>query len=69
MNDELANKKLESLQAIRALAFLGICSGHCALTRLGAWGVAVFLNLSGFLLVYRHYYDEKFRKRQILRLG
>lgn len=58
-NDGLASKKLESLQAIRALAFLGICSGHCALTRLGAWGVAVFLNLSGFLLVYRHYSDEK----------
>lgn len=51
--------RIEALQTVRALAFLGICSGHCSLTKLGAWGVAVFFNLSGFLMVYRYYTDEK----------
>ena len=47
--------KINALQAIRALAFLGIFSYHCSLTGLGSWGVSVFFMLSGFVLVYSYY--------------
>ena len=47
--------KINSLQAIRALAFLGIFSYHCSLTGLGSCGVSVFFILSGFVLVYSYY--------------
>ena len=49
------NTKINALQAIRALAFLGIFSYHCSLTGLGSWGVSVFFILSGFVLVYSYY--------------
>ncbi len=51
-------KKLPSLQALRALAFIGIFTCHAGLTQLGAWGASVFLVLSGFLMVYT-YYDRE----------
>ncbi len=51
-------KKLSSLQALRALAFMGIFTCHAGLTQLGAWGASVFLVLSGFLMVYT-YYDRE----------
>lgn len=47
-------KKLESLQAVRALAFLGILTSHCGVSELGAWGVSVFFILSGFVMVYNY---------------
>ena len=31
--------KIMSLQALRAIAFLGIFTSHCGVTALGAWGV------------------------------
>lgn len=40
--------KIEALQTVRALAFLGICSGHCSLTQLGAWGWLYFLIYQDF---------------------
>lgn len=51
-------KKLSSLQAVRALAFLGIFTCHAGLNQLGAWGASVFLMLSGFLMIYT-YYDKE----------
>lgn len=46
--------KLEALQAVRALAFLGIFTSHCGVSELGAWGVSVFLVLSGFVMTYNY---------------
>lgn len=46
---------IESLQTVRALAFLGIFASHCGVTKLGNWGVSVFFILSGFLMVYSYY--------------
>ena len=50
-------KKLNSLQVIRALACVGVITGHSGMTKLGAWGVSVFLVLSGFLMSY--VYDDR----------
>ena len=50
--------KIDSLQIIRALAFLGIFASHSDITVFssgGAWGVSVFIVLSGFLMVYSYY--------------
>ena len=46
-------KRIISLQGLRAVAFLGIFLSHVVggkLTGLGAWGVSVFLIMSGFLM-------------------
>lgn len=50
-------KKLDSLQAVRALAFLGIFLSHTGIKYFGTtgtWGVSVFFVLSGFLMVYNY---------------
>ena len=47
-------KKIESLQGLRGIGFLCVCTGHCTLTKLGAFGVSLFFVLSGFLLAYRN---------------
>ena len=47
--------RIDSLQAVRALAFLGIFVSHSELSsQLGAWGVSVFFVLSGFLMVFTY---------------
>lgn len=54
-------KKIDSLQVIRAFAFLGIFTAHsdiAAFSPGGAWGVSVFFILSGFLM-FRSYYDTE----------
>lgn len=43
---------LNSIQALRAIAFLAIVTYHCGITPGGPWGVSVFLVISGFCLVY-----------------
>ena len=48
------NKKIYSLQALRALAFLGIFAEHSYGADYGAWGVSVFFILSGFLMMYSY---------------
>ena len=56
------NKKIESLQGLRALAFLGVFASHTYLKSFrftGAWGVSVFFMLSGFLLVHNYYNKQK----------
>ncbi len=47
--------KIISLQALRAIAFLGILTSHVKASDLGSWGVSIFIILSGFVmyLTYR----------------
>lgn len=52
--DTTCRQKISSLQGIRALAFIGVFSSHVPVTDLGAWGVSIFIVLSGFLMVYNH---------------
>ena len=58
MNNALSASRggrIDSLQAVRALAFLGIFVSHSELSsQLGAWGVSVFFVLSGFLMVFTY---------------
>ena len=49
--------QLRSLQGLRAVAFLTILSQHAELADIGAWGISLFVILSGFVLAYR-YEDE-----------
>lgn len=49
-------KKNNSLQVLRAVAFLGIFASHLDLTRFGGFGVEIFLIMSGFLM-YLQYSD------------
>ena len=54
------NKKIESLQALRALAFLSIFLVHAnGPFIMGYFAVTVFFVLSGFLLMYRHGEEER----------
>lgn len=47
-------EQIESLQALRALAFLGVFLQHLGELKLGAWAVSVFFVLSGMLMGYRY---------------
>lgn len=53
LNKGLTNR-IESLQGLRFLAFFGIFISHIGIMPWGAWGVSVFLVLSGFLMTYRY---------------
>ena len=57
-NSMSGHGKVRSLQGLRLIAFLGICTGHCQVSKLGAWGVSVFFVLSGFVLTIRYYDDN-----------
>lgn len=48
--------KIDTLQALRCFAFLGIFLFHAfgGTNGLGRWGVSVFFVLSGFVLVYSY---------------
>lgn len=50
----LKNSKIKSIQALRACAFLGIFASHLEIFSLGAWGVSIFLVLSGFIMYYAY---------------
>ncbi|WP_029321016.1 acyltransferase family protein [Butyrivibrio sp. AE3004] len=53
--------KIESLQGLRAIAFICIFLSHCniaVLERLGNFGVSLFFVLSGFLMVYSYYKSD-----------
>lgn len=52
-NNTMINR-IESLQGLRFLAFFGIFISHVGIRPWGAWGVSVFLVLSGFLMTYRY---------------
>jgi peptidoglycan/LPS O-acetylase OafA/YrhL len=51
----MEKKKIQSLQAIRAVAFSAIFLSHLEIiSGLGGWGVSVFFVLSGFLMSYSY---------------
>lgn len=55
VNEKLSGKnKIESLQVLRAIAFVSIFLSHCEIGT-GSIGVSIFFVLSGFLLVYKYY--------------
>lgn len=59
MNNKSSDNRILSLQALRALAFLGIFFSHAGFfVSWPALGVSAFFVMSGFLLEYRHYDDE-----------
>lgn len=58
MHVKKSHSRINSLQTVRALAFLSIFSQHCGVGSLGALGVSVFLILSGFLMYYS-YFDRE----------
>ncbi len=54
-------ENIRAIQALRGLAFLEIFLSHSNVPLIGAsgaWGVSIFIVLSGFLMVYR-YYDKQ----------
>lgn len=55
----IETERIKGIQSLRTLAFLGIFVSHLEIGpfgSLGAWGVSVFIIMSGFLLVYNYYY-------------
>lgn len=57
----VSREKIVTLQVLRAFAFLGIFLSHTETIKhfeFGAWGVSVFIILSGFLMYYNHYDDK-----------
>lgn len=53
-NTDVKKKKILSIQVLRAIAILGILTSHCGATTLGAWGVSIFIILSGFVMYYSY---------------
>lgn len=54
------NNKIESLDALRGIAFLGIFFLHSGFyIQWSQLAVSIFFALSGFLLVYRNYDDSE----------
>lgn len=51
-------RRLNSLQGLRAVAFMGVFLGHCGIGSGGGMGVSVFLVLSGFLMIYNYYQKD-----------
>ena len=59
----MQKKKIESMQVLRALAFIGVVLSHCGFNdSTGAWGVSIFIVMSGFLSVYNHFDDYTLTK-------
>lgn len=48
------SKRIDSFQALRGIAFLGIAASHCSIALLGPWSVSIFFVLSGFVLMYSY---------------
>lgn len=54
-------KRNDSIQGLRAIAFIAIFISHTGLAdlgALGAWGVSVFFVMSGFLMMYNYFKRE-----------
>ena len=50
----MQKQKIQTLQSLRGLAFMGIFLSHLGLAKLGAWSVSVFFILSGFVMYYSY---------------
>ena len=50
----MEKQKIQTLQSLRGLAFMGIFLSHLGLAKLGAWSVSVFFILSGFVMYYSY---------------
>lgn len=62
-------KKIDSLQALRGIAALGIMLSHTnfiAFEALGAWGVSVFFVLSGFVLMIAYYGKDRIKNYSVI---
>lgn len=46
--------RINSLQALRAIAFIAVFTYHCGVTPMGPWAVSVFFVLSGFCMYYAY---------------
>lgn len=57
-NSILKKERINSLQVVKALAFLEIFIKHCGGSVSGAFGVSVFLVLSGFLM-FKSYHERE----------
>ena len=58
-------KKLDRIQALRGIAFLGVFLSHTGLKWFGAaghWGVSVFLVLSGFLMFVSYSNNDRIKR-------
>lgn len=65
MNNKNTSYQIKTFQGLRALAFGGIFLSHMKIgyfVGTGAWGVSIFLMLSGFLM-FKNYYLQKRIKR------
>ena len=56
--------RIDSLQAVRAIACILIFMHHCYICGTGALGAAIFIMLSGFLMC-RSYYDRSLPRTPI----
>lgn len=57
----ISKPRIDSLQGLRAIAFLAVFISHAGIGSygaLGAWGVSVFIIMSGFLSTY-NYFDKE----------
>lgn len=57
-NSKVLSKRLEQVEALRGLAFLGVFLSHTGIICFGAaghWGVSIFLVISGFMMMYSYY--------------
>lgn len=61
-------KRLDQIQALRGIAFLGVFLSHTGLKWFGAaghWGVSVFLVLSGFLMFVSYSDNDRIKRISI----
>ena len=60
--------KLNQIQALKGIAFLGVFLSHTGFTwfwSVGHWGVSVFLVLSGFMMTYSYYHKNRIKNTSL----
>lgn len=61
----MQQKRIDSLQVLRAFACLAVLFLHCDVGGDGAFGVSIFIVLSGFVLIYTYYPKKDFMVNNI----